>query len=325
VAEMYVTGLPTAPPRARQPPTSAVLATRNTMMRELLLGSELGYEDASTNLAWLVSAAAEEAFYRETRWYAPRRGEAARGDGRVSIFGPWVRRWMQGQHRFVVHGEGAAGLVTAARSRLLPAGAASQAGVLSARLLNAAAVELYETAAHSNAFAAMRAGDAAFYGGLGGRHGSGGGGGRGQAGQGGAPRTARNLTRARSFYQRAARLEREAAAAAVQGGVIPIGEVGSSSDGGGQVPEAALAPGVQAEAARSWHAGGAASSWQGAYAVAHMMVCLPVASIYYGCASLGYLLNCSSFHTCFPCNLSSPAGSPLRAAPGVGGGPAGRW
>ena len=113
VAELYAAGLPDSNGRltgrgGKQDPQKsdlgAMLGTRNMLVRELVLGSELGYAGASTNLAWLLSAAVEQRYYSAAVQQAP---------------WPWLERWVSQQHRFTVHGAGAIGLVAAARSHLL--------------------------------------------------------------------------------------------------------------------------------------------------------------------------------------------------------------
>ena len=122
--------------------------------------------------------------------------------------------------------------------------------------LSEAAVSLFEVAAlqqgTGNIYAAVRAADAAFYGGLGSY----------------VIPTRRNMSKAMFFYHRADELERSAREAAVV--PRPLGELGSAGDGAEKLPSAVQ--GKDADA--GW--GGVApnsvqGSWQGAYGVAYML------------------------------------------------------
>ena len=234
---------------------------RSTLLRELVLGAELGYTEAASNLAWLLQAATEQQYYNKMS---------------KSVFiGDWLRNWMSNQHRFAVLGEGALGLVEAARSQLLLnmlrtqpargkmhplASLRNQESDSVIHHLNNIAAQLYEQAADRSAFAALRAGDSAFYGGLG----------WGSFTGGSHPNfLERNLTQAAVHYRHSAALELEA----IRIAEAPRnrGELGSATDGAEEVPTTALLPGRDAERARgSWH-GGPSTSWQGAYSAAYMI------------------------------------------------------
>ena len=170
-----------------------------------------------------------------------------------------------------VHESGARGLVEVARSRMLqrmagqakpPAATVATAALhANARLLPGIAgrvdehtVRLYEIAAEQgSAYAAMRAGDAAFYGGL---------------GTGGRPATEsslRSTSRAAQFYNMAAAIELEEEAAAAAAGPD---DGPAKSEGGGDAHDPEPVPSVAlSEKAKP---GPRVIGWQGAYHAAYM-------------------------------------------------------
>ena len=121
------------------------------LVQQLTMGSELGYEEATTNLAWIMEGAIEQR-HLERSW---RRLPAA--------LGRWVSRWMSLQHRFMLHNGGGVAALLANTHQ-----SATQAPGWETRLAHET-MKLHSTAAlQGSRHSALRAGDYHFFGGYGG-------------------------------------------------------------------------------------------------------------------------------------------------------------